>query len=163
MKTIASIATQGRPISAAKLWITAYYLYYSQDGDIWTPYSESGDSEHSEVSTEVCVAAFTYQTRHHRWPVIVNHGHKNRWKLREDSIASTSRRPWVRFRLSHNCDGHSQHVECNQCIEPNYCVAVIEHTKCVSPPDKSWRLPNEKTSSENCVKFVILCSNRWLK
>ena len=92
MKTIASVATQGRPGSAYKTWITAYHLYYSQDGELWTPYSESGDSEHSEVSPEVCFAAciFTRRhaeiciSRHLHWPAIVNHGHdlnENRDKI----------------------------------------------------------------------------------
>ena len=47
MKTIGSVAMQGRGI---RYWTTAYYLYYSADGAIWTPYTESGDQKHSNVS-----------------------------------------------------------------------------------------------------------------
>ena len=49
MKTIGTVGMQGR--GSWYYWITAYHLYYSEDGEIWTPYTESGDQEHSNVST----------------------------------------------------------------------------------------------------------------
>lgn len=45
---ITKVAVQGR--GNWYDWVTGYFLLYSQDGQHWIGYSESGDSAHSNVS-----------------------------------------------------------------------------------------------------------------
>ena len=47
MKTVNKVMIQGR--SSWYEWITGFHLYYSDDGQRWTGYSESGDKTHSNV------------------------------------------------------------------------------------------------------------------
>lgn len=48
MKTITSVATQGA--YSTNNWVTGYYLYYSADGQRWTPLTENIDSIRPNVS-----------------------------------------------------------------------------------------------------------------
>ncbi|KAK3698442.1 hypothetical protein QZH41_010011 [Actinostola sp. cb2023] len=58
---ITKVATQGR--GNWYNWITAYHLYYSQDGQRWTGYSESGDIRHSNSYCYLGKCAETYDTQ----------------------------------------------------------------------------------------------------
>ncbi|XP_048584529.1 uncharacterized protein LOC5514577 [Nematostella vectensis] len=52
MRTVSRIATQGR--GNWYNWVSAYYLFYSQDGQHWTPYSEQGIHSNSMCYSGQC-------------------------------------------------------------------------------------------------------------
>jgi hypothetical protein len=61
-QTINKIGTQG-PTNRND-WVTGYFLEYSQDGQRWTEYSESGDNVNSNVSTIVGIHCFDTNVLH---------------------------------------------------------------------------------------------------
>ena len=49
---------------------------------------------------------------------------------------------------------------CDKCIKQPYLQVLKLRASFLA---KFWRLTSVKTSYQNCLAFVILCSNRWLK